>query len=576
MLAPAIDERFAPPGNRTSQTYSQLQTNMSVDIQPGSVLAGKYRVERLLGEGGMGVVVEALQLGLNRRVALKFLRADTQGTLGEIAQIRFEREAQAAAQLRGEHIAQVYDVGTLEGGEPFIVMEFLQGEDLGDLIERRGRLPVEDAVGYVLSACEAIAEAHATGIVHRDLKPANLYLAKRPDGRRQLKVLDFGISKLVSEVGETSASVDLTGTRGTLGSPLYMSPEQLESPRDVDFRADIWALGIILYELLVGQTPFHGNTLAIVHARILVGKYEAPSRARPELPPEIDDIVGRCLQHSADSRFPTVAHLAIALEALGPPRMHELVASTVRIIAASRLATPDLHVAPGSNYPPPSSLAESKEALASAPTHAVTPSGDRSTGSGYASGNLGVRISQPDGVGASGSAPATSVEPPPVPSGLPETLANGKSPWVPMYSPVGHTLGGSAVSSSRDGRSKLGATLLAVGGVAVLGVVAAVWFMSRPVTAVNEPRVAAPTQEALSAPAPNPAETEAAVEPSASAEPEVTPSASADPAAEPSASAEASKPVPTAGRRAATQPKPAVKATAKPTDDAESMLKYRK
>ncbi|MEZ4374560.1 MAG: serine/threonine-protein kinase [Polyangiaceae bacterium] len=163
---------------------------MSVDIQPGSVLAGKYRVERLLGEGGMGVVVEAMQLGLNRRVALKFLRADTQGTLGEVAQIRFEREAQAAAQLRGEHIAQVYDVGTLDGGEPFIVMEFLQGEDLGDLLERRGRLPIADAVAYVLSACEAIAEAHATGIVHRDLKPANLYLAKRPDGRRQLKVLD--------------------------------------------------------------------------------------------------------------------------------------------------------------------------------------------------------------------------------------------------------------------------------------------------------------------------------------------------------------------------------------------------
>ncbi|MEZ4374559.1 MAG: protein kinase [Polyangiaceae bacterium] len=119
-----------------------------------------------------------------------------------------------------------------------------------------------------------------------------------------------------------------------------MSPEQLESPRDVDYRADIWALGIILYELLVGRTPFHGNTLAIVHARILVGKYEAPSKLQPELPPEIDEIVARCLQHSVDARFPTVAHLAIALEGPAQDRMHEIVASTVRIIAASRLATP--------------------------------------------------------------------------------------------------------------------------------------------------------------------------------------------------------------------------------------------
>ncbi|MCA9640045.1 MAG: protein kinase [Polyangiaceae bacterium] len=547
---------------------------MSVDIQPGTVLAGKYRVERLLGEGGMGVVVEAMQLGLNRRVALKFLRADTQGTLGEVAQIRFEREAQAAAQLRGEHIAQVYDVGTLEGGEPFIVMEFLQGEDLGDLLERRGHLPVTDAVAYVLSACEAIAEAHATGIVHRDLKPANLYLAKRPDGRRQLKVLDFGISKLVSEVSETSASVDLTGTRGTLGSPLYMSPEQLESPRDVDYRADIWALGIILYELLVGKTPFHGNTLAIVHARILVGQYEAPSKLRPELPPELDEIVARCLQHSADARFPTVAHLAIALEGLAQDRMHEIVASTVRIIAASKLATPDLNVAPGSNYPPPSTHAELREALASAPTHALTPSsGDRSTGSGYASGNLGVRISQPE-VGSSGAAPATSVEPPAIPDGMPETIANGgKSPWVPMYSPVGQTLGGSAVSSSRDGRSKLGTTLVAAGGVAVLGIAALVWFMTRPVTAESEPQVAAPTQEGLSAPAPpDPTETAAAIEPTV--EPAVEPSA--EPSAAPSASAEPPKPKAPAVK----QQKPATKSTAKApatgTSDADNMLKYRK
>ncbi|MEZ4233730.1 MAG: protein kinase [Polyangiaceae bacterium] len=509
-------------------------------------------------------------------MALKFLRADTQGTLGEVAQIASEREAQAAAQLRGEHRSGLRrrHVG---GREPFIVMEYLQGRISGSP-GAAGAVAIADAVAYVLSACEAIAEAHASGIVHRDLKPANLFLAKRPDGRRQLKVLDFGISKLVSEVSETSASLDLTGTRGTLGSPLYMSPEQLESPRDVDFKADIWALGIILYELLVGKTPFHGNTLAIVHARILVGKYESPTSVRSELPPDIDEIVARCLQHSAEARFPTVAHLAIALEGFAQERMHEIVASTGRIIAASKLATPDLNVAPGSNYPPPSTHAEYHQALASAPTHAAT--GDRSTGSDYGSGNLGVRISRPDEVGevgASGAAPATSA-PPAIPDGMPATIANGggKSPWVPMYSPVGQTLGGSAVSGSREGRSKLGPTLLALGGVAVVGIAAAVWLMTRPVTAPSEP-LAVPTQDELSSPAhPNPAE--ASADHAGSVEPEVSPSSAVSiPSAVPSAGPPRVAPV---KPRPALPPKPASKPQAKPTatatDDPESMLKYRK
>jgi serine/threonine-protein kinase len=225
------------------------------DVQVGAILAGKYRVERVLGQGGMGVVVEATQLDLDRRVALKFLR---NAVLPEtsVALTRFEREARTVARLRGAHIVQVYDVGKLEHGEPFIVMELLAGEDLSVLLDRELRLSVADAVDYILQSCEAMAEAHVAGVVHRDLKPANLFLTRGPDGRALVKVLDFGISKLMST--DTS---QLSLTSGVLGSPLYMSPEQLRSAKDIDHRSDVWSLGTILYELVAGFPAFQADGL---------------------------------------------------------------------------------------------------------------------------------------------------------------------------------------------------------------------------------------------------------------------------------------------------------------------------
>src|SRR3954470_13666053 len=211
-------------------------------VQEGEILAGKYRVERVLGVGGMGVVVAATHLQLDERVAIKFLVPDALSSDEAVA--RFAREARAAVKIKSEHVARVIDVGTLDNGAPYMVMEYLEGGDLSRVLQAQGPLPVEDAVEYVLQACEAIAHAHVLGIVHRDLKPANLFLTKRNDGSQSVKVLDFGISKVLSgNSGASSSDAAMTRTRAVMGSPLYMSPEQMTSTRDVDGRTDIWALG---------------------------------------------------------------------------------------------------------------------------------------------------------------------------------------------------------------------------------------------------------------------------------------------------------------------------------------------
>src|SRR4051812_29611172 len=209
-------------------------------VREGDVLAGKYRVDKILGAGGMGVVVAAHHVQLDERVAIKFLLPEALGNAEAVA--RFAREARAAVKIKSEHVARVIDVGTLETGAPYMVMEYLEGGDLSQVLASRGPLPVEEAVEYVLQACEAIAHAHALGIVHRDLKPANLFLIRRPDGTNAIKVLDFGISKVMPGKSASSDNA-MTRTRTVMGSPLYMSPEQMASTRDVDGRTDLWALG---------------------------------------------------------------------------------------------------------------------------------------------------------------------------------------------------------------------------------------------------------------------------------------------------------------------------------------------
>jgi eukaryotic-like serine/threonine-protein kinase len=315
------------------------------DVQVGAILAGKYRVERVLGQGGMGVVVEATQLDLARRVALKFVRK-TRLSESPAALTRFEREARTIARLRGAHVVQVYDVGRLDHGEPFIVMELLSGEDLSAVLEREQRLAVPTAVDYVLQACEAMAEAHVAGVVHRDLKPANLFLTRGPDGRALLKVLDFGISKLIA--GETTS---LSLTSGVLGSPLYMSPEQLNSSKQVDYRSDIWSLGAILYELVSGKPAFHADGLPQVCTRVMLGTPD-PIPSSAKVPRELEAMILTCLDKSPAGRPLSVADLALSLAPFGRQSSHRSAEVAVRIIAASHIPHGNLPRAFDSMPPP--------------------------------------------------------------------------------------------------------------------------------------------------------------------------------------------------------------------------------
>src|SRR6266545_3863977 len=295
----------------------------------GSILAGKYRVERVLGKGGMGVVVAAMHLQLGRRVALKFLRAEACENRDVVE--RFIREARAAVQIHTEHVARVIDVGELENGSPYMVMEYLAGADLAEVLRTRGGLPVVEAVDYVLQASEAIAEAHALGIVHRDLKPANLFLTQRADRSPLVKVLDFGISKAL-QGSPLAASTSMTGTLVTMGSPVYMSPEQVRSAKDVDIRTDIWALGVILYELLTAGPVFEAETIS--ELIILIATQTPPpiGTKRPDVPPELEKVILCCLQKDREQRYPSVAALAHALRPFGPERAGQSVERIARIL----------------------------------------------------------------------------------------------------------------------------------------------------------------------------------------------------------------------------------------------------
>ncbi|MGO9838820.1 MAG: protein kinase domain-containing protein [Polyangiaceae bacterium] len=296
----------------------------------GELLAGKYRVESMIGEGGMGTVLAAHHELLDLPVAVKLLSPNfvRNGPMVE----RFLREARAAARLKSEHVARVTDVGTLETGQPYIVMELLQGEDLEQRRERLGRLPVREAVDVVLQALEAMAQAHAAGIVHRDLKPANLFLALLPDGREVVKVLDFGIAKLIDVGGAGGDARSLTGEHA-LGSPSYMAPEQIRNASQIDHRVDIWALGVILFDLLTGQLPFRGETVGEIFGNVLVGSAPAVRSLRPEVSAELEATVGRCLQREPERRFADTHELARALAPHGSGMWSEYVARIAQTLA---------------------------------------------------------------------------------------------------------------------------------------------------------------------------------------------------------------------------------------------------
>lgn len=281
-----------------------------VNLAPGSVVAGKFRIERVLGEGGMGIVLAAHHLHLGRLVAIKLLKPEALAHATIVA--RFANEARSASRIQSEHVARVLDVGALDSGEPYMVMEYLEGADLSKVVRQRGPLPIEEAVDYLLQACEALAEAHVAGIVHRDMKPANLYLTRRADGSTCIKVLDFGISK-ASLTGDQPSDQHLTQTSSVLGTPGYMAPEQLRSSKHVDARTDLWALGVILHELLTGRLAFQGSTVPEVYAAILASPPEALRSVRPDAPPQLEAVILRCLEKDASRRFANAGEFAMAL-----------------------------------------------------------------------------------------------------------------------------------------------------------------------------------------------------------------------------------------------------------------------
>jgi serine/threonine-protein kinase len=288
-----------PSGRQSTALRWTEVTSVRSVIERGTVLLGKYRVDSILGRGGMGLVVKAWHLGLDEQVAIKMLRDDVPIADETIA--RFVREAQAAVKLKNEHIARITDVGTFANGKPYMVMEYLEGQDIGQLLVERGRLQTSLAIELVIQACEALAEAHSLGIVHRDIKPTNLFLTSHLDGTVLLKILDFGISKAPS-----GAELSLTQTWSLLGTPAYMSPEQMRSARDVDARTDIWSLGAVLYEALEGHLPFEGGSFSEMCVMVAVDP-PAPMTATPL---DLVPIIARCLAKNPDERYPSMAALA--------------------------------------------------------------------------------------------------------------------------------------------------------------------------------------------------------------------------------------------------------------------------
>jgi len=329
-------------------------------VRQGDLLAGKYRVESVLGSGGMGVVVAAVHVELGQRVALKFLLPHALES-GEAAS-RFLREARASVKIDSEHVARVLDVGRLENGAPYMVMEYLEGTDLS-LHARGFSLPIEDAVDFVLQACAAMAVAHAVGIIHRDLKPANLFVTKRPDGSNLLKVLDFGISKM----SVMDAPAILTNTSAIMGSPLYMSPEQGQSARNVDARTDIWSLGVILYELLTGRPPFPGESLGEVLSAVITRTPQSIRLLRPEVPEGLEQAVLRALQKPVDQRFQNIGELSAALVEFAPVRsqvLHDRVSGVMSRAGMSSMPPPPSLPPRASAPPAPSESAPAVSATA--------------------------------------------------------------------------------------------------------------------------------------------------------------------------------------------------------------------
>jgi serine/threonine-protein kinase len=275
----------------------------------GRLVEGRYQVEREIGSGGLGTVYAAIDHSTRTRVALKVLRPEALEDAESL--IRFDREAKVLAGLHCENVVHVFATGKLDG-TPYIVMEYLEGVDLAEVVARQGPIHPSLVVDYALQACNALAEAHACGIIHRDLKPSNLFQTRRTNGGDLIKVLDFGLAKQVDN------AMPLTGTMAVMGSPTYMSPEQMRASRDVDGRTDIWSLGVTMFELAAGRPPFESTSVPLLCAQVLSDAAPSVRSVRPEVPEELAAVIAHCLEKKPEARFKSIPELAFWLRALEP------------------------------------------------------------------------------------------------------------------------------------------------------------------------------------------------------------------------------------------------------------------
>ncbi len=304
---------------------------MQRELTPGYEFAGKYRVERVIGRGGMGVVVAARRIHLDDVVAVKFLLAEQCKRPDMV--VRFLREGRSAVKIKSDRVARIFDVDSLPDGAPYLVMELLEGDDLQARIQTRGPLGVREAADLLLQACEALAEAHTLGMIHRDLKPANLFLVRGPDGEDAIKILDFGISKLRTEGMEPA----LTAAHELMGSPAYMSPEQIANASEVDGRSDIWSLGIILYQMVVGRRPYDAKTLPALVMQIVNAPVPDGSEQGQRVPRELLPVIQRCLEKAPKLRYRDVGDLGRALGPLASDRGLRSLARIQRTLEVSPL-----------------------------------------------------------------------------------------------------------------------------------------------------------------------------------------------------------------------------------------------
>ncbi|MBX3229947.1 MAG: serine/threonine protein kinase [Labilithrix sp.] len=435
----------AEPAIETSGDNSPL-------LREGELVGGRYRVEHCLGGGGMASVYRAMHEGLDRPVALKVVSPAVRELPG-IA-LRFMREARAATRLKSEHVVRVFDVGTTDRGAPYLVMELLEGKDLSEMLEdgkalENGKaLSVADAIDYALQACEALAEVHGLGIVHRDLKPANLFVTRGADGMPCLKLIDFGISRIDAPLSPKDA-IALTSPEVVMGSPRYMPPEQMESAAAVDSRSDIWGLGAILYEMLVGDAPFDGESLMDIYAAAVRAAPKLPSAARADVPEALDAVILRCLAADPNERFADVAELAAALAPLGDERAPMRASAIARVLGATRArgqgsAAPD-PVDPSAGSTPSSSHIRERATPSQTTRHrrrtlALGAAAILLVGVGLGAKPLADRFDSPAALPPTlTSAPLPPVEPPAEPFGPPApthtTKPSAPEPAPPPWRP---------------------------------------------------------------------------------------------------------------------------------------------